>query len=125
MAEEQALGAKSNQGPYKKFSLDQQPPLNSSAAAAAIKATPVAAPISPILPPPSMTIPPAAMTVNRCTSCRKRVGLTGFHCRCGTTYCGVHRYPEKHGCRYDYKKEGREEIQRQNPVVVAEKLRKI
>lgn len=62
---------------------------------------------------------------NRCLVCRKRVGLTGFKCRCGTTFCGTHRYPEKHGCTFDFKKIGREEIARSNPVVKAQKLDKI
>lgn len=62
---------------------------------------------------------------SRCFMCRKRVGLTGFKCRCGTTFCGVHRYPEKHACSFDFKKLGREEISRANPLVIAEKLEKI
>ncbi|WCJ34330.1 Zinc finger A20 and AN1 domain-containing stress-associated protein 4 [Euphorbia peplus] len=62
---------------------------------------------------------------NRCFMCRKRVGLTGFRCRCGTTFCGTHRYPEKHNCTFDFRKVGREEIARANPLVVAEKLEKI
>ncbi|KAK9985784.1 hypothetical protein SO802_030735 [Lithocarpus litseifolius] len=62
---------------------------------------------------------------NRCLVCRKRVGLTGFKCRCGTTFCGVHRYPEKHACTFDFKTVGREEIARANPIIKAEKLRKI
>ncbi|KAG2332667.1 hypothetical protein Bca52824_003847 [Brassica carinata] len=62
---------------------------------------------------------------NRCTVCRKRVGLTGFMCRCGTTFCGTHRYPEVHGCTFDFKSAGREEIAKANPLVVAAKLQKI
>ncbi|KAE9590854.1 hypothetical protein Lal_00022962 [Lupinus albus] len=62
---------------------------------------------------------------NRCATCRKRVGLTGFKCRCGVTFCGTHRYPEKHGCGFDFKSVGREEIARANPVIKAEKLEKI
>ena len=62
---------------------------------------------------------------NRCLVCKKRVGLTGFRCRCGTMFCGVHRYPEKHNCIFDFKKIGREEIARANPLVIAEKLQKI
>ncbi|NP_001295610.1 zinc finger A20 and AN1 domain-containing stress-associated protein 8-like [Jatropha curcas] len=34
---------------------------------------------------------------NRCATCRKRVGLTGFSCRCGNLFCSVHRYSDKHG----------------------------
>lgn len=59
---------------------------------------------------------------SRCTACRKRVGLTGFRCRCGSTYCGTHRYPEQHGCTFDFKAAGREAIALANPVVKARKL---
>ncbi|KAJ4891749.1 Zinc finger A20 and AN1 domain-containing stress-associated protein 4 [Raphanus sativus] len=62
---------------------------------------------------------------NRCTVCRKRVGLTGFMCRCMTTFCGTHRYPEVHGCTFDFKSAGREEIAKANPLVIAAKLQKI
>ncbi|KAI4383747.1 hypothetical protein MLD38_009551 [Melastoma candidum] len=64
-------------------------------------------------------------TVDRCGNCRRRVGLTGFKCRCGITFCGTHRYPEQHGCVFDFKAMGREEIKRANPVIKAEKLDKI
>ncbi|KDP42728.1 hypothetical protein JCGZ_23668 [Jatropha curcas] len=74
---------------------------------------------------PSTEVSAAFEQPNRCFVCRKRVGLTGFRCRCGTTYCGTHRYPEKHGCTFDFKKVGREEIARANPLIVAEKLEKI
>ncbi|RRT51400.1 hypothetical protein B296_00014238 [Ensete ventricosum] len=62
---------------------------------------------------------------SRCARCRKRVGLTGFQCRCGATYCGVHRYAEQHDCTFDFKAAGRAAIARANPVVKAEKLHKI
>ncbi|KAG1331523.1 Zinc finger A20 and AN1 domain-containing stress-associated protein 4 [Cocos nucifera] len=62
---------------------------------------------------------------NRCAACWKRVGLTGFRCRCGETFCGAHRYPERHRCSFDYKAVGREAIARANPVVMADKLHRI
>ncbi|KAK4419360.1 Zinc finger A20 and AN1 domain-containing stress-associated protein 4 [Sesamum alatum] len=62
---------------------------------------------------------------NRCSTCRKKVGLTGFRCRCGITFCGTHRYPEKHGCTFDFKTMGREAIAKANPVVKGQKLEKI
>lgn len=62
---------------------------------------------------------------NRCLSCRKKVGLTGFQCRCGGTFCSMHRYADSHECSFDYKKAGREQIAKQNPVVIAEKINKI
>ncbi|CAI9259373.1 unnamed protein product [Lactuca saligna] len=62
---------------------------------------------------------------NRCAKCNRRVGLTGFTCRCGITCCGTHRYPEQHGCTFDYKTMGREAIAKANPVIKAVKLQKI
>lgn len=73
---------------------------------------------------PSVTSEPVAQP-NRCSVCRKKVGLTGFRCRCGTTFCGTHRYPERHGCTFDFKTMGREAIAKANPLVKAEKLEKI
>ncbi|CAN8270117.1 unnamed protein product [Cochlearia groenlandica] len=63
--------------------------------------------------------------VNRCCGCRKKVGLTGFRCRCGELFCSDHRYSDRHDCSYDYKTAGREAIARENPVVKAAKMVKI
>ncbi|KAG6575680.1 Zinc finger A20 and AN1 domain-containing stress-associated protein 5, partial [Cucurbita argyrosperma subsp. sororia] len=60
--------------------------------------------------------------VNRCSGCRKRVGLTGFRCRCGDLFCAEHRYSDRHDCSFDYKAAGREAITRENPVVKAAKI---
>ncbi|XP_018334035.1 AN1-type zinc finger protein 6 [Agrilus planipennis] len=62
---------------------------------------------------------------NRCAVCRKKVGLTGFECRCGGLFCAVHRYSDKHECTFDYREMGAKEIRRNNPVVVGEKIQKI
>ncbi|XP_022865224.1 zinc finger A20 and AN1 domain-containing stress-associated protein 5-like [Olea europaea var. sylvestris] len=63
--------------------------------------------------------------VNRCSGCRRKVGLTGFRCRCGELFCADHRYTDRHDCSYDYKAAGREAITRENPVVKAAKIVKI
>ncbi|XP_047072288.1 zinc finger A20 and AN1 domain-containing stress-associated protein 10-like [Lolium rigidum] len=68
---------------------------------------------------------PTTATKNRCETCRKKVGLLGFACRCGGTYCGVHRHAGAHACGFDYMAAGREQIARQNPLVVASKLDRI
>uniref|UniRef100_H3B0C9 Zinc finger AN1-type containing 5 n=1 Tax=Latimeria chalumnae TaxID=7897 RepID=H3B0C9_LATCH len=62
---------------------------------------------------------------NRCFTCRKKVGLTGFDCRCGNLFCAVHRYSDKHDCPYDYKAEAAEKIRKENPIIVAEKIQKL
>ncbi|XWS35494.1 hypothetical protein CRYUN_Cryun20dG0002200 [Craigia yunnanensis] len=62
---------------------------------------------------------------NKCTTCNKRVGLTGFTCRCGGLFCAVHRYSDKHDCPYNYHCAARDAIAKANPVVKASKLDKI
>ncbi|KAM3700296.1 hypothetical protein ACB098_05G085900 [Castanea mollissima] len=59
---------------------------------------------------------------NRCKCCNKKVGLTGFECRCGNVFCGIHRYPEKHACNVDFKAIGRDVLIKQNPVCKGDKL---
>ncbi|XP_046683547.1 AN1-type zinc finger protein 6-like [Homalodisca vitripennis] len=61
---------------------------------------------------------------HRCAVCRKRVGLTGIECRCGGLYCGIHRYSDKHDCSFDYRELGAQEIRRNNPRVVSEKIKR-
>ncbi|MED6275128.1 hypothetical protein CHARACLAT_023317 [Characodon lateralis] len=62
---------------------------------------------------------------NRCFMCRKKIGLTGFGCRCGNLFCGIHRYSDKHDCPYDYKADAVAKIRKENPMVVAEKIQRI
>ncbi|XP_061102399.1 AN1-type zinc finger protein 6 [Conger conger] len=62
---------------------------------------------------------------NRCFMCRKKVGLTGFDCRCGSVFCGIHRYSDVHSCSFDYRADAAEKIRKENPVVVGEKIQKI
>ncbi|KAK9079068.1 hypothetical protein SSX86_000738 [Deinandra increscens subsp. villosa] len=63
--------------------------------------------------------------INRCSGCRRKVGLMGFRCRCGEMFCADHRYSDRHDCSYDYKAAGREAIARENPVVRAAKILKV
>ncbi|KAF8398604.1 hypothetical protein HHK36_017535 [Tetracentron sinense] len=62
---------------------------------------------------------------NRCMACRKRVGMTGFKCRCDGIFCAVHRYSEKHDCSFDYRSAGQDAIAKANPVVKSKKIEKI
>ncbi|XP_030620812.1 AN1-type zinc finger protein 6 isoform X2 [Chanos chanos] len=62
---------------------------------------------------------------NRCFTCRKKVGLTGFDCRCGNVFCGIHRYSDVHNCTFDYKADAAEKIRKENPVIIGEKIQKI
>lgn len=62
---------------------------------------------------------------NRCWVCKKRVGLTGFKCKCEHTFCSSHRYSDKHNCVFNYKSAAQDAIARANPVVKADKIEKI
>ncbi|CAA7409519.1 unnamed protein product [Spirodela intermedia] len=76
-------------------------------------------------PEAAAPVPAAARVVNRCSGCRRKVGLTGFRCRCGQLFCAEHRYSDRHDCSYDYKTAAREAIERANPVVKASKVVRI
>lgn len=60
--------------------------------------------------------------VYRCHSCKKKVGLTGFNCKCGRMFCGMHRYAETHECTFDYKRTAADQIAKTNPRVKEDKL---
>lgn len=47
----------------------------------------------------------------RCKTCNKKVGLTGFKCRCGGIYCAIHRYEKEHACSYDYAGESNKQLE--------------
>ncbi|MQM09733.1 hypothetical protein Taro_042616 [Colocasia esculenta] len=64
-------------------------------------------------------------SASRCSSCQRRVGLTGFRCRCGVLFCARHRHADSHDCSFDYKAAGRDEISRANPLIRAAKIIKI
>ncbi|KAJ1283603.1 hypothetical protein BS78_03G140700 [Paspalum vaginatum] len=74
---------------------------------------------------PAAVAPTVKAARNRCASCRKKMGLLGFPCRCGSTFCSMHRYPEKHACDFDFKTAGRVQIAKNNPLVMAPKINKI
>lgn len=90
-----------------------------SSSSGAASLTPDAAAAAQAVTAPEQPQPKAA---NRCRGCNKKVGLTGFQCRCGATFCGAHRYPESHDCTFDFKGAGKDAIARANPVVKADKV---
>lgn len=75
----------------------------------------------------SSTTTATAAPVNRsrCFNCRKKVGLTGFECRCGNVFCGQHRYAEQHSCTFDYKAHDRAILDKLNPKVTGKKVDQI
>ncbi|XP_050443533.1 AN1-type zinc finger protein 4-like [Adelges cooleyi] len=62
----------------------------------------------------------------RCAQCNKKLTISAqYTCRCGLNFCPEHRYSESHNCTYDYQKNGRDSIEKNNPLVVRPKLPKI
>lgn len=69
---------------------------------------------------------PGTIQSNRCGICSKKTGLTGFTCRCGANYCGIHRYPDEHSCSFDFKKNERANLEKSLMVgKLVEKIHKI
>ncbi|KAH7288303.1 hypothetical protein KP509_31G021300 [Ceratopteris richardii] len=69
--------------------------------------------------------PAPPVQANRCFTCKRHVGLTGFKCKCGNQFCSLHRYHDRHNCPFDYRAAARDAIARANPVIKADKVDKI
>ena len=61
----------------------------------------------------------------RCPMCNKKLGLMIFTCQCEKRFCISHVQPELHNCTYDHKTKQRQELRKQLPQVVADKVIKI
>lgn len=61
----------------------------------------------------------------RCPVCNKKLGLMVFTCKCDIRFCITHMQPESHNCTYDHKGIQREELKKQLPQVIANKVIKI
>jgi predicted nucleic acid binding AN1-type Zn finger protein len=62
---------------------------------------------------------------NSCAKCNKKLKLTDSKCKCNNYYCSAHRYSDTHNCSFDYKKHGREYLEKQNPIIKFNKLDKM
>jgi len=80
---------------------------------------------SPVGSPPDVASGSMKKASNRCGVCRKKVGLTGFKCRCEGLFCSIHRYSDKHDCSIDYQALAKDKLKKENPVVEASKLERI
>ena len=68
---------------------------------------------------------PPQKNPGRCFACNKRVGLTGFKCRCEYIFCAAHRLAESHECPFDYKSMERKRLAQNNPLILASKVDKL
>lgn len=63
---------------------------------------------------------PVQEDMTKCWVCSKKIGLTGFTCRCGYAFCTKHRYAEDHNCDFDHVDWGRAILTKNNPNVTVD-----
>jgi acetone carboxylase gamma subunit len=51
----------------------------------------------------------------KCYHCKKKVGMIILKCKCGHIFCQSHLNAHSHNCTYDYKKEKKESLEKNNP----------
>ena len=51
----------------------------------------------------------------RCEHCRVKLRLFTFTCKCGMVLCQTHLSPHNHVCSFDYMKEKKNLIEKNNP----------
>ncbi|ADM11312.2 uncharacterized protein Eint_040210 [Encephalitozoon intestinalis ATCC 50506] len=69
------------------------------------------------------TIEKKESTFMSCRKCGKKLKLTNnYNCRCGNTYCIMHRFHDQHGCTFDYKTIAMAKLSAQNPRVMGKKI---
>eukprot|EP00477_Mikrocytos_mackini_P000628 GAHX01000672.1.p1 GENE.GAHX01000672.1~~GAHX01000672.1.p1 ORF type:complete len:175 (-),score=38.02 GAHX01000672.1:27-551(-) len=63
--------------------------------------------------------------VKRCFACERKLRLAlQYSCRCGNMYCNKHKSSRDHNCSFDYQKEAKENIEKNNPEIRPERLSK-
>ena len=62
--------------------------------------------------------------MNHCIVCNKS-NYMNFLCRCGNFTCIKHRYANEHNCDYDYKKNAKDNLEKNNPIIIADKINRI
>lgn len=64
---------------------------------------------------------------NRCSheGCNKKIKISDLMCRCGKTFCSLHRLPETHSCNFNYKDEMCKLQQIEQMKCVSDKIIKI
>jgi len=68
---------------------------------------------------------PVQTDKTRCFQCNRKVGISGFECRCDYVFCGKHRYAQEHNCRFDHKQRHKDALARANQQVIASKIDKL
>uniref|UniRef100_A0A6C0LQ20 AN1-type domain-containing protein n=1 Tax=viral metagenome TaxID=1070528 RepID=A0A6C0LQ20_9ZZZZ len=67
--------------------------------------SPVFLPSQVLVQPPSLMLGTSEKPKNRCNhaDCKVKLLLSDMACKCGSRFCGKHRYAEEHRCSFDYR----------------------
>ena len=88
--------------------------------------------VVPVVVPEVVTVEPVtevtkAEKPKRCqhASCKTKLMLSDFACKCENYYCSSHRHAESHSCSYDFKKHSHSQLEKQLVKSVAAKLDRV
>jgi len=57
--------------------------------------------------------------------CKRRIEITAYECKCKKIFCTIHRDSFKHDCTYNYRKEYKKFLEKQNPKIENDKIVRI
>ena len=63
------------------------------------------------------------LNTNKCYHCNKKLKTLFFTCKCKYTFCLNHQIPELHNCTFDFKKQFKEELKKNNPIIEPSKIK--
>ena len=61
----------------------------------------------------------------KCSNCKKKMGLMKYECKCSNMFCIKCLQPENHNCSYNFKLEGKKKLKNDMIVVSSNKVIKI
>lgn len=64
---------------------------------------------------------------NKCSFCKKKLGMIYFDCECGGKFCSIHRYTHTHNCKCitEKKEKNIKSITDNNPTIQFQKFTKV
>lgn len=65
------------------------------------------------------------MEKQRCSNCNKKLKLINYPCNCNNTFCVKCRHPEDHNCTFDFKSNGKKQLEKDLIKVAPNKVIKI
>ena len=60
-----------------------------------------------------------------CLICNKKLKITAIKCKCNNFFCKNHKNENIHNCIFDYKKFNKDLLEKNMPIVISEKIKKI